>query len=289
MKIAHLIMAYKNSRQVERMVKAMNHPNFHFYIHLDLKIDIREFEHLKQIENLSFIRNRVLCNWGGFSFVKAIISSLSEILKANESYDLINLMSGQDYPIKPLNSLYAFYKAHPGKCFISYDQDPNKLWWNEAVSRAELYHFTDLNFKGKYFIQGIFNRFLPKRSFPLSVPLYGSSDSSWWTITSECAAYIVDFMKGNPRLERFMHYTWGADEFLIATLIMNSPFKDQVINDNLRFISWESGKPNPKVLTENDIDAIKNSDKFYARKFDNQINDKVLDQLDEFIAEKKHS
>ncbi|WP_316839577.1 beta-1,6-N-acetylglucosaminyltransferase [Pedobacter gandavensis] len=286
MKIAHLIMAYKNSGQVERMIKAMDHPNFHFYIHLDLKIDIKEFEHLAQLERVSFIQNRVLCNWGGFSFVKAIISSLSEILSQKTSYDFINLMSGQDYPIKPIDRLYKFYQEHPGKCFISYDQDPNAIWWKEAASRAELYHFTDLKFKGKYFVQSIFNKYLPKRSFPLSIPLYGSSDSSWWTITPECAAYIVDFMKKNPRLERFMQYTWGSDEFIIATIIMNSPFKSDVINNNLRFISWESGRPNPRILTDNDFDLIKASDKFYARKFDNQVNVKILDQLDQFIAVK---
>lgn len=286
MKIAHLIMAYKNSGQVERMIKAMDHPNFHFYIHLDLKIDIKEFEYLKQIERVTFISNRVLCNWGGFSFVRAIISSLSEILKKNEAYDFINLMSGQDYLIKPAEDLYEHYTKNPGKCFISYDQDPNALWWKDAASRAELYHFTDLNFKGKYFIQSIFNKYLPKRSFPLSIPLYGSSDSSWWTIPSDCAAYIVDFMKNNPRLERFMQYTWGSDEFIIATIIMNSPFKDNVINNNLRFISWESGRPNPRILTDNDFELIKQSDKFYARKFDNRVNVEILDLLDEFIGVK---
>ncbi|MCX2449857.1 glycosyltransferase [Pedobacter sp. PLR] len=286
MKIAHLIMAYKNSGQVERMIKAMNHPNFHFYIHLDLKSDIKEFEHLESMKGVSLIINRVLCNWGGFSFVRAIMSSLSEILKKNESYSFINLMSGQDYLIKPADQLYQLYATHPGKCFISYDQDPKALWWKDAVTRAELYHFTDLKFKGKYFIQGIFNKVLPKRSFPLSIPLYGSSDSSWWTIPSDCAAYIVEFMKSHPRLERFMQYTWGSDEFIIATIIMNSPFKDQVINDNLRFISWESGRPNPRILTDSDFELIKASGKFYARKFDNQVNVKILEQLDQFVGVK---
>lgn len=288
MKIAHLIMAYKNSGQVERMIRAMDHPNFHFYIHLDLKIDIKEFEYLKQIERVTFISNRVLCNWGGFSFVRAIISSLAEILQKKEDYDFINLMSGQDYLIKPAEDLYEHYTKNPGKCFISYDQDPNALWWKDAASRAELYHFTDLNFKGKYFIQSIFNKYLPKRSFPLSIPLYGSSDSSWWTIPSDCAAYIVGFMKNNPRLERFMQYTWGSDEFIIATIIMNSPFKDNVINNNLRFISWESGRPNPRILTDNDFELIKQSDKFYARKFDNRVNVEILDLLDEFIGVKRN-
>lgn len=286
MKIAHLIMAYKNPGQIERMIRAMYHPDFHFYIHLDLKIDLEQFEYLKKIPGVIFIQNRILCNWGGFSFVRAIISSLNEITSSKETYDFINLMSGQDYPIKPIEEINNFFSANPNKCFISYDQDPQEKWWKHAISRSELYHFTDLKFKGKYFVQSIFNKYLPKRSFPLSIPLYGSSDSSWWTITPDCAAYIVQFMKNNPKLERFMQYTWGSDEFLIATIIMNSPFKENVVNNNLRFITWSDGVANPRILTQNDLTEIKTSAKFFARKFDTTVDVRVMDELDQLITKK---
>ncbi|MNL07546.1 Core-2/I-Branching enzyme [compost metagenome] len=283
MNIAHVVMVYKNPEQIERMINSMNHPNFYFYLHVDLKMNIKDFAFLEKIERVKLIQNRVLCNWGGYSFVEAILSSMDEILNSGKEYSFYNLLSGQDYPIKPVEEIYSFYKKNQGRCFISYSDDPEQKWWKEAIKRTELYHFTDLNFKGKYVVQKIFNKYLRKRSFPLSLTLYGSSDSSWWTLTTECVAYIVDFMKRNVKLQRFMKYTWGSDEFLIATIVMNSPFKNQVVNDNLRCITWTDGVANPRILTQADFDLLKSSPKFFARKFDVNVNEEILDEIDELI------
>ena len=192
-------------------------------------------------------------------------------------------MSGQDYPIKPINFIYKILSENPGKCFISYDNDPARKWWKHAVSRCESYHLTDLDFKGKYFVQKFLNNYLPKRSFPLSIPFFGSRDSSWWAITPECARYIVEFVDNNIALQKFMAYTWGADEFFIATIIMNSPFKEQVVNNNFRFITWSDGIANPRILVEEDLPVIKKSDKLFARKFDTTIDHKILDELDLYL------
>lgn len=144
MKVAHLIMAYKNPKQLERLTKRLDHPCFDIFIHLDRKIDIGEFEHLKDLPRVYFIEKRVRCNWGGFSFVKAIIASMKEILEREEEYEFINLLSAQDYPIKPVNEFYDYLLNNSGKSFISYDELGKSDWWEHAVSRFQLYHFTDI-------------------------------------------------------------------------------------------------------------------------------------------------
>ncbi|PWS33766.1 beta-1,6-N-acetylglucosaminyltransferase [Pedobacter paludis] len=281
MKVAHLIMAYKNPAQLERMIKAMDHPDFYFFIHLDKKISIDQFIYLKELDRVKFINTRVLCNWGGFSFVNAILTSLEEILSTQPRFDFYNLMSAQDYPIKPITEIYNFYKENVGKSFVSYREDGDQSWWAHAVTRFEMYHFTDLSFKGRYFIQALLNKFLPKRKFPVPLKLYGSSISSWWSISHEAAKYYVDYMNQNSKLKDFMKYTWGADEFLAATVLMNSKINNQIVNNNLRFITWQDGLANPRVLISADFEAIKKSDKLFARKFDDTIDSKILDLIDQ--------
>ncbi|PWS29221.1 glycosyltransferase [Pedobacter yonginense] len=280
MKVAHLIMAYKNPAQLERMIKSMHHPDFYFFIHLDKKIDIAPFIYLQNLEHVKFIENRVLCNWGGFSFVNAILSSIEELLVTQQQFDFYNLMSSQDYPIKPVSHIHNFYQNHVGKSFVSYDEESDKTWWAHAVTRFQMYHFTDLNFKGRYFIQALMNKYLPKRKFPLPLKLYGSSISSWWSISNEAAHYLVNYMKKSAKLKKFMRFTWGSDEFIIATVLMNSDLQKTIINNNLRFITWEDGSANPRILTINDMESIKKSDKLFARKFDILVDDKVLDSID---------
>ena len=76
------------------------------------------------------------------------------------------------------------------------------------------------------------------------------------------------------------HFHWGPDEFLIPTIVMNSPFRDSIINDNFYYIDWSRGGSNPKTLTAEDFDKLMSSDKLMARKFDTQTDAKILDLLD---------
>lgn len=287
MKIAHVIMAYKNPCQLERLIKRLEHPQFDVFIHLDKKVNIVNYNHLHDIERVAFIENRVLCNWGGFSFVKAITNSIREILLKDEQYEYINLMSAQDYPIKSIDDMYTFLEKHKGDSFISYERSDESAWWKHAITRYELYHFTDFNIKGRYFVQRILNRIAPKRKFPIPGQLYGSATSSWWTISRDCARYVVNYLDLHPKLMRFMKFTWAADEFLYPTIIMNSPFRERVQNNNLRHIEWEEGKSNPRIFELYDFDTLMNSDHFIARKFDTTVDTRVLDKLDELIEYKK--
>ena len=122
---------------------------------------------------------------------------------------------------------------------------------------------------------------MPHRKFPLDLTLYGSTNSSWWTLSAEAGQYLVDFINDNSKLKRFMKFTWGADEFLITTIIMNSPFKDRVINDNLRHIDWSFGGAHPKVFAKKDLSDLVNTNKYFARKFDIDVDKEILDLIDE--------
>ncbi|TKB99661.1 beta-1,6-N-acetylglucosaminyltransferase [Pedobacter cryotolerans] len=281
MKIANIIMVHKNPAQLERLIRAMDHECFHFFIHVDKKIDIQPFLYLSEFRRVTFIEDRKICRWGGYSFVKAILASLAEVLDSAISFDFYNLMSAQDYPIKPIDHIVNFYRENLGKSFISYDPDEKKDWWEHAIVRYEQYHFTDFEFRGKYFIQKVFNTVLPKRKFPLPIKLYGSSDSSWWSISNSCAKYLLDFMSINKNLSNFMKYTWTADEFLIASILMNSPHKNEIINNNLRYITWVNTSPNPLILTSTNLPEILNAtNKLFARKFDAEVDSMILDELD---------
>jgi hypothetical protein len=50
----------------------------------------------------------------------------------------------------------------------------------------------------------------------------------------------------------------------------------------LRFIVWDRGEPNPRILGGRDLDVLRRSGKLFARKFDPAVDERVLDALDEF-------
>lgn len=281
MRVAHLIMTHKEPRQLERLLKRLMFPKFDLYIHVDKKINIEEFLYLTELPRVFFIENREKCNWGGFSFVRAITESVREILsKEGVCYEYINLLSAQDYPLKSNEYIYEFLKINNGTNFISFEEIEGSSWWNHAKSRYEKYHFTDVNLKGKYRIQKLVNRFLPKRNFPLAVKMYGSSDASWWMLTTDCLRLILTSLDKNKRLISFMRFTWGADEFLYPTLIMNSTMESTTVNNNYRYIQWTAGSANPDILSIDELDTIVNTKCLFARKFDYKVDSEILNAID---------
>ena len=278
MRMAHLIMAYKDPAQIERLVRALRHEGFDFYIHVDKKIAIKDFEYLAAIENVFFVTERIKVNWAGYSFTQSILNCVEEILQV-KPYDFINLLSGQDYPIKPTPIIHDFFKNNIGKSFIAYD-DPDSKWWQNAIHRIEKYHLTNFDFKGRFRIEWLMNLILPKRKLPLPYTLFGGECATWWTISTECAQYLVNFVKVHRRLQRFTFFTWAPDEFLIPTILMNSPYKNSIVNNNYRYIDWSLGGSNPKILTEKDFQALFKSKMLIARKFDIKVDQTILDSLD---------
>lgn len=282
MRVAHIIMAHKNPNQLVRLIEKLSHDHFDIYIHLDAKSDKTPYLDLLSIPQVYFIKNRVTCNWGGFSFVQAIFSSVTEVLQNGQKYKFINLLSAQDYPIYNSDYIYDYLQVNKGLNFISFDKEGSD-WWIDAKKRYQRYHFTDTKIVGKYLLQSILNRLLPKRKMPMGLVPYGSSDSSWWTLSIDCASYICNQFNESTTLKKFFRFCWGTDEFVIATLVMNSPYKSNVVNNNLRYIDWSEGGAHPKTLTTKDLEKVLHSKKIFARKFDINVDHEILDLLDQHL------
>lgn len=282
MRVAHIIITHKNPLQLERLLRKMQHSDFDFYIHLDKKMDIRPFEYLKEINGVNFIQNRVVCNWGGYSTLQAMVNSLREVVENTVDYGFYNLLSGQDYPLKSNEEIVAFFSAHAEKSFIFYETKYAAEWWETAVYRFQRYHLTDFNFTGKSFLERIINELLPKRKFPMEMELFGGSKSSWWSINKDSAVYLTDFFKRENKIDKFLKFCWGTDEFVIPTILVNSPLKESLVNDNLRFIDFPEGSANPRILGTVDFKEIMESEMLFARKFDITVNDEILDQIDAY-------
>jgi hypothetical protein len=283
MKIAYLILTHKNPAQVERLIRALDHSAFDFYIHLDKKVDATPFLHLAEMANVFFVNKRVDVKWAAYSLVQAQLNGIEEILQKNK-YDYISVLSGQDFPIKSPEFIYKFFCDNKGYEFIScVDENMEPAWWEVAWPRVTKYHFESWNVKGKYRFQSIFNALMPVRKHPLGHTLVGRSQ--WFNITNESASYMISFLKQHPEVVRFFKFVWGADEFIFSTILYNSPYRDR-IREFLFYIDWSELKPNPKLLKKDDYPELLQSDKLFARKFDQEIDGEILNMLEDLIGKR---
>lgn len=279
MRVAHLIITYTNPAQTARMINRMQHPDFDFYIHVDAKFPIESHKEVAQIPNVYLIQNRVDVQWAAFSTIQAELNGLQEILNTGRSYDFISLMSGQDYPIKTAHYMQEFFKGKKGKLLLKYRAFSGE--WEEGMNRVNRYHLTDFKFRGQYFLERLINKLVKRTDQPKGMKFYGSS--MFWVISPEAAEYVLATVDRDPKMKRFFKFSWAPDEFLFQTILLNSPFASQVINENCHYYKHPPQTPSPKTFLLEDIDDILSSDRLYARKFDMNKEPKLLDEIDRYL------
>ena len=280
MKVVHLIMAHNLPlpEQMARFINRLRHPDAIIYVHMDLKFDVTSFkQYFAQYPDVRFIKNREKVYWAGYSMIQATVSSFKEILEEQKDFDYLNLLSGQDYLLKPIQEFHHFLEQHPGKAFM-HTLDV-KTEWQEAIGRVEEYHLNSFRFPGKYVLQQFLNKIMPKRTMPGNMIAVGRSQ--WFTLSRKHIKYIVEELARNKELVRFFKLSWAPDEMIFQTILYNSPFRTDMVNDNLRYIDWSEGNKNPKTFTSEDFEPIMQSGKFFARKFSSSHDVKILDLIDQ--------
>lgn len=277
--VAHLILVHSKPGQLMRLVKKLVHNKAVFFIHVDAKIDIQPFrDALAGVQDVYFIDKRVDVQWATYSMVEATVNGFQAIVDTGLAIDYVNLMSGQDYPIQSVTAFHDFLKLNPGKAFMQCLDIETE--WTEAISRVRTYHFTHWKIPGKYKIQKILNFILPRRELPENLIPVGRSQ--WFTISLKHVVFIIKRLEANPAFSKFFSYAWAPDEIIFQTLLYNSTFKSDIVNNNLRYIDWSEGLKNPKMLTKEDFLSMMQSGCFFARKF--AENDDVLNLIDAEIG-----
>jgi hypothetical protein len=286
MRIAHLILAHKNPAQLERLIEAMSYPAFDLYIHLDKKVDIRSFRYLAEKKNVFFITNRATVYWAGYGTIQATINGFKEILE-KDGYDYINVISAQDFPLKPPADIYHYIANRRGTEFITCESIEDE--WINAAPRVLKYHLVNFNFPGKYRLENFINYITGPRKFPIpDYKLVGRSN--WFTITENAARYIVTFLGKNPEVARYFKFCWGGDEFIFASILYNSPFREK-INSSLVYVDWTGQtEGHPRILLTVDLPRMQSSGKLFARKLDILVDNELMVQLENIVRmQPRHS
>lgn len=265
-----LILAHKNHNQIMRLINHLK-TDFDLYVHIDKrnKLNIKSFDNVNVYKEFKTYH-------GGVSLVIATLFLIEEAYKNN--YDRYIFISGQDVPLKTNKEIINFFDTNKNKEYISYESINN----SEAMYKEMSFRLNSYNF-GKLYrlifhrnIRELLSNFpLIKRTTPENI-YYGSQ---WWNLTNNAIKYILDYTKQNPNFLKRFNYTWGSDEFYFQSILLNSEFKDNCINDCLRYLIWGVGTP--INFTIKDYDDIKNNinNNIFSRKFDENIDNDIIDKL----------
>jgi len=281
MTVVYLILAHNNPKQLQRLVKNLQAANVFVFIHIDKKTDEKPFvELLQHFKNVFFCDKRISVNWAGFSIVEATVLLMESMLQQIEVPDYVHLLSGQDFPLRSPEQIENFLKRNYGHNFIEFEPFPITDWNFGGMDRIEYNWFID-NLGYKRANELI--KYQKPKKINSRITTYGGSQ--WWSLTGECVVWLFEQCRKGNEIYDFFKYTLIPDEMLFQTMLIHSPFKETLINTNVRKIDRFNLGPFSHIWLNNDIEILKKTPKFFARKFDEKEDETVLDELETFILQ----
>jgi hypothetical protein len=274
---AYIISAYTNLGQVARLVRRLHTSRTSFLVHVDRKTDDRDdrarVESLRDLPSVRFLE-RHTSHWGGFGHVRATLKGIDELLRRGASFDYVTLLTGQDYPIKPNEYIERFFERQRPKSFMGFSPLPSESWSPQGgLDRIEHWH---LRLYGHHFRSPF------KRRFPPGLRPHGGG--AYWCLSHECIEYVASFVGRRADFVSFFRRVDIPDEIFFQTILLNSELRDTIVNDNLRYIDWTQGR-RPAILKVRDFEALCSSPKLFARKFDMNQDETVLDLIDHHLLQ----
>jgi len=296
MRLAYLIIIHKNAEQVKRLFKSVYDPENFYLFHIDAKApnslhsSIKEY--LQPYLNVEIMTSQN-CRWGGYSMVDIELKAIERFLEWNKEWKFFINLSGQDFPLKTQNQIKSFLQNNQDKNFVTvFDEEFIKSWCNPyLLFRPTSTNKNFLNAKSRVerlFIevpglsQLIYVPFV-KRKFIDGATWYAGWQ--WMLLNREFCEYLFDECD-LEKYTRFFKKTFIPDEGFFQTVIMNSPYRETVINNYKRTVTWID-KGDVIIYKGDKYDFLINSDNLFARKFDTNIDSDIILKLEQRLIEIK--
>ena len=291
MKHAILIMAHKNYSFLHHLIEYFER-DCYVFVHIDKKSDItkEDIACLREMPQVTEVYQKYSVHWGGFSILKCELFMLKDAMKKCDA-EYFHLISGQDYPIKSLDSFLNFFIENKGTNFMVYSHLPNPRWEQNTYERFQyIYLFDYFGDRAKAIhysntIMAFQKKYHLKRRIPDYFDhLYGGSQ--WFSITRKAVNTFLLFTKRHPSFYHKMHFTFAPEETYFTTLGVNLLLKDnqKIENNNCRFIRWKHENGNyPANLSMDHFHIFVEEEALFARKFDGIEGERAVHEIDRFL------
>jgi hypothetical protein len=196
-------------------------------VHLDAKADEGSFS---EMPNVTFTTQRVNVNWGGFSVVSATNLVFRAALDLVEPNDHVVLLSGQCFPVRPLDSFVEYLRTSSWRqhcqATLVFDgttyseQRLRRKWYFDAIPLRKASKLRKLNSAVRLALTCA-SRKKNASDFGRYQPVAGSQ---WIALTRECLEDLLPIAESTDYRAMFRH-ALAPDEMYFHTLVYNSEWR----------------------------------------------------------------
>jgi hypothetical protein len=236
--------------------------------------------------------------WGEISHVEAVLWSLSWLLE-HVQFEWMVLISGQDYPIKPIAKIEGRLHLADVDAFLEtmpcppprgrlVDEFPLRyyfrwrripLWLGERAVRAKAARSSLVRVRWMP-RSGAWLLGIRALNDPFSQELTCYYGPDWFSLSRRAVETLLERCRAHADLLRYYRHTLIPNESFVHTVLGND-HSLRLSGDVRRYTQWDQPHgTGPRVLRVDDIDAILDSGADFARKFDEEVDSRVLDEID---------
>ena len=294
-KHAYLIIAHNNFNQLKLLIELLDDARNDIYLHIgkDAKnIDVSTFTSICKHAELYLSNERLTGYWGDRSLIDITLLLLKQSTNTHQ-YEYYHLLSGVDLPIKSQDYIHNFFTENSGYEFVGFDKkvDADYSYRTKMEERVKYYHlFLPLQYfrrqkgfikKGGLFAYGILDGISLRVQKLIRINRLAEYNATifkgaqWFSITHNFALYILN---KQTDIDELIRYSLCSDEIVVQTTIMNSPFKEKISPYGyMRHIDWNRGRP--YTFRSSDLEELLQSDKLFARKFDENTDIEIINEI----------
>lgn len=293
MKIAYLILTHANPHLLKRAIGALSSERCAFFIHIDLKTDIRKFSGIGG-KNIFLSARRMPVYWAEFSQVEATIQLMRQALSSSAKYDYFVFLQGSDYPLRCSGYIEEFLERNSDWEFMSVVKMPAPGY---PLSKINKLRYPSDKPVRRFASRALAKLGLARRDYRKYLgSLEAYAGDACWALSRDACAYILEFAASNPQVERYFRNTFSPDEMFFHTILGNSPFRPRA-RRGLLYRDWPVPGAHPDMLTDAHITFFEQQEKvcvedqfgsgevLFARKFSDDRLD-LLQRIDQMMVRK---
>lgn len=321
MRVAFLILSHKRPAQLVRLLNKLRSqlPDSPIVVHHDVHGEEFPGALIESIDNVHLLTSGKRVIWGDHSLAEVYCWSLAWMFERLE-FDWVVLLSGQDYPIKPLDGLaddLAMNNADAVFQAVPISQMPT-VFSRMNMRQRYYFQYRPAAAGGQGILPGWLRGFLhrhmrgPIVALNLMQPLFNIyrrpdgmpyrfgwrarhlpydanwpcwKGSSWFALSRKALEYALNYMTDHTEYVSYCSRTMHSDESMVATIVCNSP-NLRVANRDVTYTRWTRARSgHPDIFQAADLHELIGVPQYFARKFDIDRDSRILDELDEFIEQ----
>lgn len=313
-RICFLVMSHNEPDLVERLVRviASELPDACVVVRHDAGTVLFEEDRVADLSHVHVRAHREDAGWGSWAFTERVLEGVQHALDLEEPWEWLAVISGQSYPIAPLDHLVEHLAATPSDAALRLPGDrlvAARSWWQRRAHGGDRarYRFARLPWTPLWEVRRVrhllhalaerqpfvtvFFRQDPQRSRRTSAllgwltrprVLAGVTPlkaSSWWAVRRPTARALLQLLDQSSPWNRHFRATFTSDELAVPTFLSAS---DAVVEDwSLHALSWVTGAASPQVLTVEHLPWLRERGEPFTRKVSLGDGGALVDAIDE--------